>query len=240
MRLALSARRRARLPLVIGLAAIATAPPLGVVRAPSASLGIRSGRPAARLRLRPAVLRLHGRERVEVSGLPVDSLQVIPIGALEQGGRDFRWRSLRLVHGAWVATLPAPLLRGIYVLRLRTQAGRRSFRSPTWFMRVFSPGTLLRPSFRNSGDVVRWWVRTVTHGTLVAFRRWPLPGWDRRDRRLHRLFVVAYNPPDRRDPGDRLGVFLTTFRDGFGARWRLLETKLLPYARSRADLGFAA
>lgn len=158
----------------------------------------------------------------------VNSLQVVPAGALEPGGRPFRWRSLRLAHGTWVATLPAPLLRGIYLLRLRTHAGRRSFRSATWFLRVFSPGTLLRPSFPNPKGVVRWWVRTVAHGTLVALKRWPLPAWDRRDVRLHRLFVVAYSPPGQPDLGDRRGMFLTAFRDGYGARWRLLEAKLEP------------
>ena len=232
MRLALSARRSARLPLAIGLAAIATAPAVGMVRASSASPGTHFGAPAARLRLRPPVVRLGGRERVEVSGLRAHSLQVVPVGALEPGGQAFRWRSLRLVHGTWVATLPAPLLRGIYLLRLRTHAGQRSFRSPTWFLRAFSPGTLSRPAFPNPDEVVRWWVRTVAHGTLVGFKRWPLPAWDRRDVRLHRLFVVAYSPPGQPEPGDRLGIFLTAFRDGYGSRWRFLEAKLLPTRRS--------
>jgi hypothetical protein len=182
----------------------------------------------AQLKLRPAVLRLRGRENVEVSRLLVDSLQVVPVGALEQGGQAFRWRSLQPVRGTWAVTLPAPLLRGIYPLRLRTRAGRRSFRSPRWFLRVFPPGTLSFPSFENPGDVVRWWVRTRPHGTNVSFKRWPLPAWDRRDPRLHRLFVVAYSPPGRPNPADRLGFFVTAFRNGYGARWRFLEAKLLP------------
>jgi hypothetical protein len=224
MRLALSARRSARVPLAIGLAAIVTAPATGTIRASSAS----PGAPAARLRLRPAVVRLGGRERIEVSGLRVRSLQVVPVGALEPAGQGFRWRSLRLVHGNWVTTLPAPLLRGVYPLRLRTQAGTRSVRSPTWFLRVLSPGTLSRPSFPDPAEVVRWWVRSVPHGTLVAFKRWPLPAWDRRDARLHRLFVVAYSPPGQPEESARLGMFLTAFRDGYGARWRFLQANLSP------------
>jgi len=153
---------------------------------------------------------------------------MVPVGALEPAGQAFRWRSLRLVHGTWVTTLPAPLLRGIYPLRLRTQAGKRSVRSPTWFLRVLSPGTLSRPSFPDPAEVVRWWVRTVPHGTLVAFKRWPLPAWDRRDARLHRLFVVAYSPPGQPEESARLGMFLTAFRDGYGARWRFLQAKLVP------------
>ena len=206
-----------------------------MVRPSSASPGTHSGGPATRLRLRPAVVRLGGRERVEVSRLRVHSLQVVPVGALEPGGQTFRWRSLRLVRGTWVATLRAPLLRGIYLLRLRTHARSRSFRSATWFLRVFSPGTLTRPSFQNPDEVVRWWVRTVAHGTLVAFKRWPLPAWDRRDVRLHRLFVVAYSPPGQPDPGDRLGMFLTAFRDGYGAPWRFLEAMLAPCADDSLD-----
>ena len=225
LRLALSARRFAGLPLALGLVAIAVGPATGGIRARTAPSA-----PAARLTLYPAVVRLQRRERVEVSGLPAASLQVVPLGALEPGGRAFGWRSLRLVHGTWVATLPAPLLRGVYPLLLRTRAGTRVFRSPTWFMRVLAPSTLARPSFRKPGDAVRWWVRAVEHGTLVAFRPWPLPAWDLRDVRLHRLFVVAYDPPGQDGPGDRRGMFVTAFRNRYGGRWRFLEAKLAPEA----------
>jgi hypothetical protein len=223
MRLALSTRGVAGLLLAIGLAAPAAAP-----------AAYRRG-PAARLTLFPAVVRLQRPERVEVSRLPVASLQVVPLGALEPGGRAFGWRSFRLVHGTWVVTLPAPLLRGVYPLVLRTRAGARVFRSGTWFMRVLAPGTLSRPSFSEPSDVVRWWVRGVAHGTLVAFKRWSLPGWDLRDPRLHRLFVVAYDPPGPGDPGDRRGLFLTAFRNRYGVPWRFLEAKLTPEAASRGS-----
>ena len=212
------ARGVAGLLLAIGLAAPAAAPAMS------------QGGPAARLTLSPTVVRLQRRERVEVSRLPVASLQVVPLGALEPGGRAFRWRSFRLVHGTWVVTVPAPLIRGVYPLLLRTRAGTRVFRSATWFMRVLAPGTLARPAFRDPSDVVRWWVRSVAHGTLVAFKRWSLPEWDLRDTRLHRLFVVAFDPPGQGDPDDRRGMFVTAFRNGYGARWRFLEAKLRPEA----------
>lgn len=188
--------------------------------------------PAARLTLSPTVVRLQRQERVEVSRLPVASLQVVPLGALAPGGRAFGWRPLRRVHGSWVVTVPAPLMRGVYPLLLRTRAGARVFRSATWFMRVLAPGTLSRPSFPGPSDVVRWWVRVVAHATLVAFKRWPLPGWDPRDPRLHRLFVVAYDAPGQGEPGDRRGIFVTAFRNRYGGPWRFLEAKLSPEAAS--------
>lgn len=163
----------------------------------------------------------------------MSSLQVVPVGALEPGGRRFGWRSFRLVHGTWVVTVPAPLMRGVYPLRLRTRAGASVVRSATWFMRVLAPGTLAHPSFPEPSDVVRWWVRAVAHGTLVALKRWPLPRWDLRDTRLHRLFVVAYGPPGQGEQGERRGMFVTAFRNGYGAAWRFLEARLTPEASSR-------
>ena len=182
----------------------------------------------ARVRLHPSVARLHGPTRITVSGIHVASLQVLPSGATDASGRPFQWRSLRMVDGAWVATLPSPALRGIFPLRLRVGPGLPSVRSPDWFLRVFAPGARSRPSFADPVSVVRWWVRTVPGRTLVALRRWPRPANDRRDTRLHRLFVVAYSPPGHPDPADRLGMFVTAFRDGYGARWQFLEATVVP------------
>src|SRR5262249_3386247 len=97
-----------------------------------------------------------------------------------------------------------------------------------WFLRVFAPGTPSRPSFASPLDVVRWWVETVPRATLVALKAWPRPGFDRREPRLHRLFVVAYSPPGATDATDRLGMFLTAYRDGYQGRWRLLEATIQP------------
>jgi hypothetical protein len=128
-----------------------------------------------------------------------------------------------LVNGKWLGILPAPALRGVYPVVLRTGACASPLKSPESFLRVFANGTSSRPSFENPSEVVRWWVRAVPHASLVALKAWPRPGFDRRDTRLHHLFVVAYSPPGNQQIEDRLGMFVTAFRDGFNGRWRLLE-----------------
>jgi hypothetical protein len=187
---------------------------------------------APRVNLKPAVVRLRERATIAVSGIHARSLEVLLAGATDPPGnqpaRQLPWRSLRLVDGAWLGTLPAPALRGIYPVVLRTGAGAPPLKSQRLFLRVFAPGTDARPSFENPADVVRWWVRTVPHATLVALKAWPRPLFDRRDMRLHRLFVVAYSPPGQPLVTERLGMFVTAFRDGYRARWRLLEATLQP------------
>jgi hypothetical protein len=63
---------------------------------------------------------------------------------------------------------------------------------------------------------------------LVALKRWRRPAFDRRDRRLHQLLVVAYSPAGHPRRRDRLGLFITAVRDGFDGRWRLLEATIAP------------
>ena len=218
--------------LAVGLATFAAVPALAASGAagPGHAHAVRGrgrGR-GVRLELRPAVARLRQRVTLEVSGTRASSLQALPTGATDQLGLHIGWQSLKHATGAWWTVLPAPARPGIYPLRLRVRAGLSGFRSPGWFLRVLSPGTLSRPAFVDPRGVVSWWVHTVAHADLVALRRWPLPGYDHRDRRLHCLFVVAYSPPGDSDPGDRRGLFVTAFRNGYGARWRLLETGLVP------------
>ena len=96
-------------------------------------------------------------------------------------------------------------------------------------LRVFAAGTLSRPSFATPEGVAKWWVRTATgHARLMALRRWPRPGFDLRDQRLHQLLVVAYSPVGHPGVDDRLGMFITAVRNGFDGRWRLLEATLQP------------
>jgi len=96
-------------------------------------------------------------------------------------------------------------------------------------LRVLARGTEARPSFSEPADVASWWVRTVpTRGLLVAARNWPLSADDRRDPRRHRNLVVAYTVAGHRAARDRLGVFVTAFREGGSGRWRLLETSVAP------------
>ena len=182
---------------------------------------------APRVELRPAVARLGEQATITVSGVHARSVEV-RLAATDILGRALPWRSLDPVNGAWVGTLPAPTLLGVYPVVLRTSPGAPLFTSQRMFLRVFEPGTRARPAFDNPVDVARWWVRTVPRATLVALKAWPRPAFDRRDVRLHRLFVVAYNPPGRPQVSDRLGMFITAFRDGYGAPWQLLEATVEP------------
>jgi len=182
---------------------------------------------APRVELQPAVSRLGQEATITVSGVHARSVEV-RLAATDVVGRALPWRSLGRVDGDWVGTLPAPTMLGVYPVFLRTSPGSPLFSSQRLFLRVFQAGTRARPAFENPVDVARWWVGAVPHGTLVAVKAWPLPAFDRRDLRLHRLFVVAYNPPGHPDVSDRLGVFVTAFRGGYAAHWQFLEATIEP------------
>ena len=97
-------------------------------------------------------------------------------------------------------------------------------------MRVFPRGTMKRPSFPTAVGAVRGFVAHLPgHKVLVAVRRWPLAKFDHRDPRLNRQFVIAYAPRGDKRPDSRLGLFITTVRNGFHGRWRLLEATTQPY-----------
>jgi len=209
--------------LVLLLALVSVSSAAAAVSGPAAT-----NLSAAQITVRPSTARLGQRPRIVVSNIVARSLQVQLVGATGQSGKLIGWRSLRFVDRTWVATLPAPALHGIYPIELRTAAGATTFGSPRWLLRVFEPGTASRPSFSDPADVVDWWVRTVPGRTIVAFKAWPLPDFDRRDVRLHRLFVVAYSPTGDVDPLDRLGIFITAVREGYQGRWRLLEATVEP------------
>lgn len=67
------------------------------------------------------------------------------------------------------------------------------------------------------------------HQILVAPRAWPLADYDHRDAQLNLLFVIAYAAPGDNRPGSRLGRFISTVRNGYHGRWRVLEVKTQPY-----------
>jgi hypothetical protein len=46
---------------------------------------------------------------------------------------------------------------------------------------------------------------------------------------LQRLFAIAYAPEGDTRPNAPLGLFVTTVRDGYHGRWRLLEASTEPY-----------
>jgi hypothetical protein len=207
----------------ICLATTATAVLLAV-----AGAGRGSATSVLRVRLQPPVARLGQDVTVAISGVPTASLEARLSGATNTEGRPPAWRSLRLVGDTWRGKLPAPDRLGVYPLALRADARAALFRPHDSFVRVLAPATLARPAFDSPADVGRWWVIAVPHASLVALKPWPHPASDGRDARLHRQFVVAYSPPGDPAVDDRLGMFVTAFRDGYGARWRLLEATVEP------------
>jgi hypothetical protein len=207
---------------------------VGVVGAFAQASAPATGRPvdtaakaSPRVVVQPAVVNLYQRSTIAVSGLNSRSLEVRLVGATYADGTRLPWRSLALVGGVWRGNLPTPALHGLYPIELRAAAGASVIR-PRLFLRVFEPGTRARPSFDDPADAVGWWVRTVARATLVALKAWPPSAFDRRDLRLHRLFVVAYSPSGHPDVGDRLGMFVTAVRDGYHGDWRVLEATVEP------------
>jgi hypothetical protein len=171
---------------------------------------------------------------ITVSGLTAHSIDVRLLGATDMSGRayqwaPYRWRPLQLRQGVWRGVLPAPVLLGIYQLQLRLDHGHTLVSSTHWLERIFPHGTEARGSFATPAAVVRDYVANLPGDkVLVATRRWPLPAYDHRDPRLNRLFVIAYAPRGNKQPDARVGKFITTVRDGFQGRWRLLEATTGP------------
>jgi hypothetical protein len=172
--------------------------------------------------------------RVSVSGISAAEVSVRVRGADDPAGvayrwTPYRWHRLTLVRGRWHGALPAPPLRGIYQLQFRIHQSRRLLESPHWLLRVLPRGTLRRPAFRTPLAVVRDYVSDLPgNQVLVAARPLTQAPFDHRDPRLHRLFVIAYAPRGDDPPTSPRGLFVTTVRDGYHGRWRLLEATITP------------
>ena len=149
-------------------------------------------------------------------------------GATDNQNVPNTWTPLHRRGAVWASRLSPPKLRGIYLIQLRTGPTDPIIRSQRWLLRVLPTGALSRPSYATPQAVVRWWAKTVAHGTLDAVKRWQPVTWDHRDLRLHQLFVVAYSPPGKPAISDRLGMFITAVRNGFNGRWLFLEATLTP------------
>lgn len=170
---------------------------------------------------------------ISVSGITAHSIDVRLLGATDMAGRayewtPYRWQRLRHRRGWWRGVLPAPVMFGTYQLQLRLDHGRKLLSSTRWLERVFPHGTETRNSFATPSAVIHNYVaRLPGDEILVAVKRWPLPAYDHRDPRLNRLFVIAYA---RRGIGasSRFGEFITTVRDRFHGRWRLLQATTEP------------
>lgn len=186
------------------------------------------GGAAPTIRVSPSTVTRSHHARLTVRGIRARSLQVRIDGATDRAGRPLSWQRLRRSGGAWRAILPAPSLRGVYRILLRTENGAVRASTPAVFLRVLALRTGARPSFRDPAAVARWWVQHIAHGTPTALRAWPRPAFDRRDVRLHRLFVIAYTLPRHGGDAERLGMFVTAFRSGYHGRWRLLEATVVP------------
>ncbi len=205
---------------------LAAAAVTGVAAARSGPVRVVLGTPA---------IDLYHSASVRVSGITARSAQVRPVGAIDRAGlayewTPYRWQALRARDGAWHGLLPAPPLFGIYRLQLRVDRGRRVLSSPRWLLRVFPRGTMARRPFPTAVDAVRGYVaRLPGHQTLVASRRWPLASFDHRDALLNRQFVIAYAPRGDNRPNSRLGRFVSTVRNGYHGRWRVLEAATQPY-----------
>jgi hypothetical protein len=193
-----------------------------------AFVGPAQGEGEPHARVSPGVVRWGQHATIAVSAIHTRSLEVRLRGATDRSGRQLPWRPLHLSGGRWTGILPAPALRGMYPVELRTGRRASPFRLDRTYLRVFARGTRARPSFVTPAGAARWWVRAVASGRLVAVRAWARPAFDRREPGLHRLFVVAYSPPGRPAARDRLGMFVEVFRDGYRARWRLLEATVAP------------
>ena len=192
------------------------------------------GRRGVQVSLRPSVIDLYHPVSVRVSGIAIHGAEVRLLGANDRRGlayewKPYPWRCLGLVDGTWRCALPAPPLLGIYQLQLRLDAGHRLMVSPHWLVRVFAHG-IARRSFPTPVAAVRDFVARLPGGQdLVALRRWPQASFDHRDPRLHRIFTIAYAPRKNDPPSSRLGLFVTTIRNGFRGRWLVLEATVEPY-----------
>jgi len=193
------------------------------------------GSPPVRLEFGSPAIDLFHSASIRVHGLAAGSAEVRLVGAIDRAGlayewKPYRWRTLRVQRGTWHGQLPAPPLLGIYRLQLRIDHGRRFLSSAQWLLPVVPAGTMKRPSFPKAAGAVRDFVAHLAgHEVLVASKRWPLASFDHRDPRLNRLFVIAYAPRGDKRRSSRLGLFVTTVRDGYHGRWRILQATTQPY-----------
>jgi hypothetical protein len=178
--------------------------------------------------LAPAVVMLGEHATVLVAGWRESHLEVSLSGATDRAGRLLGWRVARRQGQEWVVELPRPALRGIYPVLLREGAGVPVSRSAHWLLRVFRRQSAHEPRFTTPQAAVLWWVRSARHATVAALKRWPRSDLDKRDPKLHRLFVVAFNVRGRPGVANRLGQFVTAVRDGYNGPWRLLEANVQP------------
>jgi hypothetical protein len=182
----------------------------------------------------PPVIDLFHPAEISVAGIASRDPEVRLLGAIDRHGLAYEWtpypwRRLRLLHGTWHGVLPAPPLFGVYQLQLRLDS-RKVLTSSRWLLRVFPAEAKRRRSFPTALAAIRDFVAgRAGKMQLIAVRPWRQAAFDHRDRRLNRMFVIAYAPGRDKRPDSRLGLFITTVRNGFHGRWRLLTATTRPY-----------
>jgi hypothetical protein len=182
-----------------------------------------------RIIVTPRVVAPDGWAKIEVVGLAdASAVDARLIGASGVTGKPMPWIGLHRHGESWTVRLPQPVLAGIYPIQVRTRPRLVITPAVTSYLRVYWPGTVTHPLFATPEQVVESWVRDVVGGTVEAIRPWPGTAIDHRLPALHRLFVVAYDPPQQQAGQDRLGVWITAVREGFGGQWRLLEAGVTP------------
>jgi len=197
------------------------------------AIHVNAGAPQARhvrITVNPRTVVPYGSAEIDVADLPdATSVEVRLDGASSVLGTPVPWIALhRESDGNWSAHLPQPVLPGIYPIELRTRPALAIAPTQAAYLRVYWQGTEARPLFSTPDQVAAWWVRHLAGGTLVAIRPWHRQAIDHRIASLHRLFVVAYSPPGMPEPSERLGVWITAVREGYGGDWRLLEATPTP------------
>jgi hypothetical protein len=226
-------RGRGRSRRTAGMAGLAVAVCLVGIAPAAAAQG--APRPHVRLSLRSSVIDLFQSASVRVSGVTAHQAEVRLLGAIDESGlayewTPYRWQRLRLVRGTWQGVLPSPALHGIYRVQLRLDHGRVRLSSNNWLLRVFPRGSSTLRSFPTPLAAIRGFVaHRPGDNVLVALRHWPEATFDHRDPRLHRLFAVAYAPRGDNRVSSRLGLFVTTVRDGYNGRWQVLSATVQPY-----------
>jgi hypothetical protein len=195
----------------------------------SATVNTATGADRVRVIVSPGVVAPEDWAKIEVVGLAhVSGVEARLVGASGVTGKLFPWIELHRRGDSWIVRLPQPVLAGIYPIEVRTRPPHVITPAVTAYLRVYWPGTVTHPLFATPEQVAKSWVRSVVGGKLDAIRRWPGTAIDHRLPALHRLFVVAYYPPNQNGETERLGVWITAVREGFRGRWRLLEASVTP------------
>jgi hypothetical protein len=224
--------------LVGATGAVAACKPGGIPGSACSSVSTSSSVDGGSLKVvfRPTVIDLFRRTLVSVTGTSAGSVSVRLKGATDEHGRAYEytpypWQRLRLRRGVWRGELASPALRGVYQLQVRLRKGAEIVQSRTWLLRIFRPRTLKRPSFRTAVGAINQFVHALPGDqVLVALRRQPQAAFDRRDSRMNQMYAIAYAPRTATGSNSRRGLFITTVRDGFHGRWRLLAASVEPYS----------